>query len=89
MLTSLKHFFYLSLKEDDITLTLEPEPTSVISILTQREDSTPAGVMSPGRAPAQPMAEHITYEVTSCFIQSPEEKEEEMEDGAMVIVATN
>ncbi|XP_077051380.1 uncharacterized protein fam131ba isoform X2 [Siphateles boraxobius] len=76
-------------KEDDITLTLEPEPTSVISVLTQREDSSPAGVMSPGRAPAQPLAEHMTYEVTSCVVQSLEEKEEEMEDGAVVVVATN
>ncbi|XP_067282577.1 uncharacterized protein fam131ba isoform X3 [Pseudorasbora parva] len=79
-------------KEDDITLTLEPEQTSVTPVLTpqpQREDSTPPGVMSPGRAPAEPMAEHTTYEVTSCVVQSLEEKEEEMEDGAVVVVATN
>ncbi|XP_051728646.1 uncharacterized protein fam131ba isoform X6 [Ctenopharyngodon idella] len=79
-------------KEDDITLTLEPEPTSVTPVLTplpQREDSTPPGVMSPGLAPAEPMAEHMTYEVTSCVVQSLEEKEEEVEDGAVVVVATN
>uniref|UniRef100_A0A9J8A0K5 Family with sequence similarity 131 member Ba n=1 Tax=Cyprinus carpio carpio TaxID=630221 RepID=A0A9J8A0K5_CYPCA len=79
-------------KEDDITLTLEPEPTSVTAALTpppQREDSTPPGGMSPGQAPAEPVAEHMTYEVTSCVIQSLEEKEEEREDGAVVIVATN
>ncbi|XP_048058038.1 uncharacterized protein fam131ba isoform X2 [Megalobrama amblycephala] len=79
-------------KEDDITLTLEPEPTSVTPVLTplpQREDSTPPGVMSPGQAPAEPMTEHMTYEVTSCVVQSLEEKEEEVEDGAVVAVATN
>uniref|UniRef100_A0A8C1SEI3 Family with sequence similarity 131 member Ba n=1 Tax=Cyprinus carpio TaxID=7962 RepID=A0A8C1SEI3_CYPCA len=79
-------------KEDDITLTLVPEPTSVTAALTpppQREDSTPPGGMSPGQAPAEPVAEHMTYEVTSCVIQSLEEKEEEREDGAVVIVATN
>ncbi|KAK2887511.1 hypothetical protein Q8A67_015739 [Cirrhinus molitorella] len=81
------------LKEDDITLTLEPEPTSVTPALTpppQREDSTPPGGMSPGQAPAaEPVAEHMTYEVTSCVVQSLEEKEEEVEDGAVVIMATN
>ncbi|XP_067267818.1 uncharacterized protein fam131ba isoform X2 [Chanodichthys erythropterus] len=79
-------------KEDDITLTLEPETTSVTPILTplpQREDSTPPVVMSPGQAPAEPMTEHMTYEVTSCVVQSLEEKEEEVEDGAVVVVATN
>ncbi|RXN09689.1 protein FAM131B-like isoform X2 [Labeo rohita] len=81
------------IKEDDITLTLEPEQTSVTPALTpppQREDSTPPGGMSPGQAPAaEPVAEHMTYEVTSCVVQSLEEKEEEVEDGAVVAVATN
>lgn len=82
------------IKEDDITLTLEPELTSVTPALTpppqpQREDSTPPAGLSPGQAPAEPMAEHITYEVTSCVVQSLEEKEEEVEDGAMLVVATN
>ncbi|KAI2653036.1 Protein FAM131B [Labeo rohita] len=55
-----------------------------------REDSTPPGGMSPGQAPAaEPVAEHMTYEVTSCVVQSLEEKEEEVEDGAVVAVATN
>ncbi|XP_068071349.1 uncharacterized protein fam131ba isoform X14 [Danio rerio] len=82
------------IKEDDITLTLEPELTSVTPALTpppqpQREDSTPPAGLSPGQAPAEPMAEHITYDVTSCVVQSLEEKEEEVEDGAMLVVATN
>lgn len=83
--------FILSHQEDDITLTLEPEPTSVTPALTpplQREDATPPGGTSPGQAPAEPMAEHTTYEVTSCVAQSLEEKKE-VEDGAAVVVATN
>uniref|UniRef100_A0A673IJ54 Protein FAM131B-like n=1 Tax=Sinocyclocheilus rhinocerous TaxID=307959 RepID=A0A673IJ54_9TELE len=79
-------------KEDDITLTLESESTSLTPALTpppQREGSTPPRGMSPGQAPAEPVAEHMTYEVTSCVVQSLEEKEEEVEDGAFVIVATN
>ncbi|XP_056336477.1 protein FAM131B isoform X4 [Danio aesculapii] len=82
------------IKEDDITLTLEPEPTSITPALTpppqlQRENSTPPAGLSPGQAPAEPMAEHITYEVTSCVVQSLEEKEEEVEDGAVLVMATN
>ncbi|XP_026087566.1 uncharacterized protein LOC113062155 isoform X3 [Carassius auratus] len=80
------------IKEDDITLTLEPELSSVTPALTPpslREDSTPPGTMSPGQAPAEPVVEHMTYEVTSCVVQSQEEKEEEVGDGAVVIVATN
>ncbi|XP_051992217.1 uncharacterized protein LOC127650673 isoform X2 [Xyrauchen texanus] len=75
------------IKEDDITLTLEPEPTSVTLALTpppQIEDSTPSG----GISPAEPMSDHMTYEVTSRIVKLLE-KEEEVEDGAMVVVATN
>ncbi|XP_016146638.1 uncharacterized protein [Sinocyclocheilus grahami] len=78
-------------KEDDITLTLEPQLTSVTPALTPpslREDSTPSGGMSPGQAPAEPVVEHMTYEVTSCVVQS-QEKKEEVGDGAVVVVATN
>ncbi|XP_065143978.1 uncharacterized protein fam131ba isoform X2 [Paramisgurnus dabryanus] len=82
------------IKEDDITLTLEPEPASLTPSLTtppQREDSSSPATMSPGQAPAEPMAEHMTYDVTSCVVQSLEEKEEvEVEDGVnVVVVATN
>ncbi|XP_051520465.1 protein FAM131B isoform X2 [Myxocyprinus asiaticus] len=80
------------IKEDDITLTLEPEPTSVTLALTpppQREDSTPSGDISPGQASTEPMADHMTYEVTSCIVKLLEEKKEEVEDGAMFVVATN
>ncbi|XP_056596768.1 uncharacterized protein fam131ba isoform X2 [Triplophysa dalaica] len=74
--------------KEDITLTLKPELTSVTPALTpppQREDSTPPRGTSPGQAPAEPTAEHMTYEVTSCVVQSLEE----VEDGAIVVVATN
>ncbi|XP_076864188.1 uncharacterized protein fam131ba isoform X2 [Brachyhypopomus gauderio] len=79
-------------KEDDITLTLEPEPISVTPVLTPPapgEDPTPPGSVSATQAPAQPMAEHMAFEVTSCVIQSLEEKEEVVEEGAVVVVATN
>ncbi|KAL6461224.1 hypothetical protein MHYP_G00311900 [Metynnis hypsauchen] len=80
-------------REDDITLTLEPEPMSVTPVLTPpppREDPTPSGGTSPAQAPAEPMAEHMTFEVTSCVVQSLEEKEEEVvEEGTVVVVATN
>ncbi|XP_057211155.1 uncharacterized protein fam131ba isoform X3 [Triplophysa rosa] len=76
--------------KEDITLTLKPELTSVTPALTpppQREDSTPPRGMSPEQAPAEPMAEHMAYEVTSCVVQSLEEVE--VENGAIVVVATN
>ncbi|XP_066530952.1 uncharacterized protein fam131ba isoform X2 [Hoplias malabaricus] len=80
-------------KDDDITLTLEPEPASVTPVLTPpppREDPTPPGGVSPAQAPAEPMAEHMAFEVTSCIVQSLEDKEEEVvEDGTVVVVATN
>ncbi|KAI4882287.1 hypothetical protein NFI96_019189 [Prochilodus magdalenae] len=80
-------------REDDITLTLEPEPMSVTPVLTPplpREDPTPPGGVSPAQAPAEPMAEHMTFEVTSCVVQSLEEKEEDVVDEAtVVVVATN
>ncbi|XP_035385409.1 uncharacterized protein fam131ba isoform X3 [Electrophorus electricus] len=78
-------------KEDDITLTLEPEPISVTPVLTPpapREASTPPGSVSPAQAPAEPLAEHMAFEVTSSVVQSLEEKEEEVKE-AVVIVATN
>ncbi|KAG7325635.1 hypothetical protein KOW79_010560 [Hemibagrus wyckioides] len=78
-------------KEDDVTLTLEPEAMSMTPVLTtqpHREGPMPGGV-SPSLSHPEPMPEHMTFEVTSCIIQSLEEKEEEVEDGAVVVVATN
>ncbi|XP_072531891.1 uncharacterized protein fam131ba isoform X3 [Salminus brasiliensis] len=81
-------------KDDDITLTLEPEPTSVTPVLTPpppREDPTTPGSVSPAQAPAEPRAGHMAFEVTSCVVQSLEEMEEEavVEEGSVVVVATN
>ncbi|XP_060720881.1 uncharacterized protein fam131ba isoform X6 [Tachysurus vachellii] len=78
-------------KEDDITLTLEPESTPMMPVMTtqpHREGPMPGGV-SPSMSHAEPMPEHMAFEVTSCIIQSLEEKEEEVEEGAVVVVATN
>ncbi|XP_026999604.2 uncharacterized protein fam131ba isoform X3 [Tachysurus fulvidraco] len=78
-------------KEDDITLTLEPEATPMMPVMTtqpHREGPIPGGV-SPSLSHAEPMPEHMAFEVTSCIIQSLEEKEEEVEEGAVVVVATN
>ncbi|KAK2864525.1 hypothetical protein Q7C36_003679 [Tachysurus vachellii] len=78
-------------KEDDITLTLEPESTPMMPVMTtqpHREGPMPGGV-SPSLSHAEPMPEHMAFEVTSCIIQSLEEKEEEVEEGAVVVVATN
>ncbi|XP_028820266.1 uncharacterized protein fam131ba isoform X2 [Denticeps clupeoides] len=81
-------------KEDNITLTLEPEPTSSLPVLTQRspkEATTPAADgtnLGPTSFP-EPLTEHLPFEVTSCMVQSLEEKDEEMEEGSVVVVATN
>ncbi|XP_022521862.2 protein FAM131B isoform X2 [Astyanax mexicanus] len=79
-------------KEDDITLTLEPEPTSLTPVLTPpppREEPTPPGSVSPAQAPAEPRAEHMAFEVTSCVVQLLEEREEVVEDGSVVVAVTN
>ncbi|XP_017336528.1 uncharacterized protein fam131ba isoform X1 [Ictalurus punctatus] len=78
-------------KDDDITLTLEPEAMFMTPVLTSqphREGLKPGGV-SPPLSHTEPMPEHMAFEVTSCIIQSLEEKEEEVEEGAVVVVATN
>ncbi|XP_060760052.1 uncharacterized protein fam131ba [Neoarius graeffei] len=78
-------------KEDDITLTLESEAMSMTPVVTSqphREGPMPGGV-SPSLSYTEPMPEHTPFEVTSCIIQSLDLKEEEVEDGAVVVVATN
>lgn len=64
---------------------------SMMPVLTtqpHREGPMPGGV-SPPLSHAEPMPEHMAFEVTSCIIQSLEEKEEEVEEGSVVVVATN
>lgn len=62
--------------------------TPVLTSQPHREGPMPDGV-SPPLSHAEPMPEHMTFEVTSCIIQSLEEKEEEVEEGAVVVVVTN
>lgn len=57
-----------------------------------REDSSSTRGSSPG-LPAQiateSVVERIPFDITPCVVQSLEEKEEEAEEGSIVIVATN
>lgn len=62
--------------------------TPVLTSQPHREGLKPGGV-SPPLSHTEPMPEHMAFEVTSCIIQSLEEKEEEVEEGAVVVVATN
>ncbi|KAM4539515.1 uncharacterized protein PAE49_020332 isoform 3-T3 [Odontesthes bonariensis] len=75
---------------EDVTLTLEPEPYSLTPSPLREEGPSTRG-SSPG-LPAQ-TAESIAgrkpFDVTPCVVQSLEEKDEEGEEGSIVIVATN
>ncbi|KAM4725159.1 uncharacterized protein FYW61_013386 isoform 3-T3 [Anableps anableps] len=75
---------------EEITLTLEPEPCSLTPSPLREEAPTTRG-SSPG-TPAQtaePIPERIPFDVTPCVVQSLEEKDEEAEEGSIVVVATN
>ncbi|XP_056154894.1 uncharacterized protein LOC130129120 [Lampris incognitus] len=78
-------------EEDEVTLTLEPEPCSLTPSPLREEASPSTGGVSPGLpAPtADPSANRIPFDVTPCVIQSLEEKDEEAEEGSVVVVATN
>ncbi|XP_036070084.1 protein FAM131B isoform X5 [Oryzias melastigma] len=71
---------------EEVTLTLEPEPCSLTPSPLKEEASSTRG-SSPG-IPAQTtesIAERIPFDVSPCGIA----KDEEAEEGSMVIVATN
>ncbi|MED6278332.1 hypothetical protein CHARACLAT_022644 [Characodon lateralis] len=75
---------------EEVTLTLEPEPCSLTPSPLREEAPTTRG-SSPG-IPAQtsePTPERIPFDVTPCIVQLLEEKDEEAEEGSIVIVATN
>ncbi|XP_072226564.1 uncharacterized protein [Leuresthes tenuis] len=75
---------------EEVTLTLEPEPYSLTPSPLREEGPSTRG-SSPG-LPAQTtesIAERIPFDVTPCVVQSLEEKDEEGEEGSIVIVATN
>ncbi|XP_043993590.1 uncharacterized protein LOC122843130 isoform X3 [Gambusia affinis] len=75
---------------EEITLTLEPEPCSLTPSPLREEAPTTRG-SSPGTPaqPAEPILERIPFDVTPCVVQSLEEKDEEAEEGSIVVVATN
>ncbi|XP_039878947.1 uncharacterized protein LOC120728206 isoform X2 [Simochromis diagramma] len=77
-------------KVEEVTLTLEPEPCS-LTPSPLRESAPSTRGSSPG-LPAQttePVAERIPFDVTPCVVQSLEEKDEEADEGSIVVVATN
>ncbi|XP_050924957.1 uncharacterized protein LOC108886973 isoform X6 [Lates calcarifer] len=77
-------------KVEEVTLTLEPEPCSLTPSPLREEAPSTRG-SSPG-LPAQTtesIAERIPFDVTPCVVQSLEEKDEETEEGSIVVVATN
>uniref|UniRef100_A0A3Q1G8Q5 Family with sequence similarity 131 member Ba n=1 Tax=Acanthochromis polyacanthus TaxID=80966 RepID=A0A3Q1G8Q5_9TELE len=73
-----------------VTLTLEPEPCS-LTPSPLREDAPSTRGSSPGllAQTTEPVAERIPFDVTPCVVQSLEEKDEEAEEGSIVVVATN
>ncbi|MEQ2295258.1 hypothetical protein AMECASPLE_012143 [Ameca splendens] len=75
---------------EEVTLTLEPEPCSLTPSPLREEAPTTRG-SSPGIPPhtSEPIPERIPFDVTPCIVQSLEEKDEEVEEGSIVIVATN
>ncbi|XP_015236993.1 PREDICTED: uncharacterized protein LOC107089005 [Cyprinodon variegatus] len=75
---------------EEVTLTLEPEPCS-LTPSPMREEAPPTRGSSPG-IPAQttePLSERIPFDVTPCVVQSLEERDEEAEEGSILVVATN
>lgn len=75
---------------DEITLTLEPEPCSLTPSPLKEEALTTRG--SSSGLPTQivePIPERIPFDVTPCVVQSLDEKDEEAEEGSIVVVATN
>ncbi|XP_075321872.1 uncharacterized protein fam131bb isoform X2 [Odontesthes bonariensis] len=72
-------------KEEDVTLCVEPE-SAMLTPPTQQGDAS--GGSSPGQPPAELITERKTSNVTSGLIQTLEEKEEE-EEGPPASMATN
>ncbi|KAK7157367.1 hypothetical protein R3I93_008753 [Phoxinus phoxinus] len=78
------------IKEEDITLCMEPEPVTLIpSPMTQREEVTSMGGSSPGQAPGDFITERKASDVSPSVIEELEEKEEESESLPVDITATN
>nr|XP_046272649.1 uncharacterized protein LOC124074126 isoform X4 [Scatophagus argus] len=75
-------------KVEEITLTLEPEPCSLTPSPLREEVPSTRG-SSPGlpAQTAEAVAERIPFDVTPCVVQLLE-KDEEAEEGSIVVVAT-
>lgn len=81
---------FLCSQVEEVTLTLEPEPCSLTPSPLKEEAPSTRG-SSPG-IPTQSgecAAERIPFDVVPCVVQSLEEKDEEAEEGSIVVVATN
>ncbi|XP_030268913.1 uncharacterized protein fam131ba isoform X6 [Sparus aurata] len=74
-------------KVDEVTFTLEPERFSLTPSPLRDEGSSTRG-SSPGLPAQIPESDRIPLDVTSCVVQLLE-KDEEAEDGSIVVVATN
>ncbi|XP_052435120.1 uncharacterized protein fam131bb isoform X3 [Carassius gibelio] len=78
------------IKEEDITLCMEPEPVTLIpSPVTQREEVTSLGGSSPGQAPGEFSTERKASDVSPSVIEELEEKEEESESSSVDVTASN
>ncbi|XP_072535673.1 uncharacterized protein fam131bb isoform X1 [Salminus brasiliensis] len=76
-------------KEEEITLCMEPEPVTLIpSPAAQREEVISAGGSSPGQAPGEPITEWKPTDVTPSVNDVLEEKEEELESSSVGATAT-
>ncbi|XP_059195496.1 uncharacterized protein fam131bb isoform X2 [Centropristis striata] len=73
-------------KEEEVTLCMEPELAS-LTPPTQQGDAS--GGSSPGQPPAEPITERKSSDVTSSLVQTREEKEEEEGQGPAASMATN
>ncbi|XP_034467010.1 AF4/FMR2 family member lilli isoform X4 [Hippoglossus hippoglossus] len=72
------------IKEEEVTLFLEPE-SATLTPPTQQGDAS--GGSSPGQPPAEPITERKASDVTSGLIQTLEERQEE--EGLAASMATN
>lgn len=73
-----------------MTLTLEPEPCS-LTPSPLREDPPSTRGSSPGLSnqSAETVQERLQFDAMPCVVRSLEEKDEEVDDGSIVVVVTN
>lgn len=75
---------------EEVTLTLEPEPCS-LTPSPLREDPPSTRGSSPGLSnqSAETVQERLQFDAMPCVVRSLEEKDEEVDDGSIVVVVTN